>query len=210
MDDDIAVDIFQILKKLKETDQIESCEPLPKPGYQCRDGIYGLLQLKMEVKRNKTSKWFVTRDEYPQKLYEPFFSGWAYVTTPKVVKSLIKASGKIPYFWIDDVYITGTLAKQVGVQQVKWNRVFTIYTEFIKCCYELKDFTGNLCEFMVGPTLGKTGVMREFLKHTKTCHDQKCNKTSEEHKMQPECLKQYQRTKISPPGKGTVVRLKLK
>lgn len=43
------------------------------------------------------------------------FSGWAILYSQDVVPKLLSVAQSIPYFWIDDVHVTGVIAEMVGV-----------------------------------------------------------------------------------------------
>lgn len=57
------------------------------------------------------------------------FSGWAYLMTPNIARRLYVESRYRPYFWVDDVHVTGTLAKMAGVPRVAINSKFTTVAE---------------------------------------------------------------------------------
>lgn len=41
--------------------------------------------------------------------------GWAVLYSPDVVIRLLEGAQEAPYFWIDDVHITGVIAQHIGV-----------------------------------------------------------------------------------------------
>lgn len=43
------------------------------------------------------------------------FSGWAVLYSQDVIPRLLTVAQNIPYFWIDDVHITGVIAEMIGV-----------------------------------------------------------------------------------------------
>jgi len=100
-DDDIFVDLYGLLHHLKTTSF--------GSRLQSTNSIFGKLLSNKTVLRDPTSKWYVTQKDYPGSTYHDFVSGWAYVTTPKVIEALLDAGQKTAYFWIDDVHVTGTL-----------------------------------------------------------------------------------------------------
>ena len=46
--------------------------------------------LDNDPQRHVSSKWFVTREEWPRDTYPQYCAGWAYVTTPATVKQVRK------------------------------------------------------------------------------------------------------------------------
>lgn len=54
------------------------------------------------------SKWRVSPSEYAGRWFPPYCAGWVIVYSHDVAQSLYMQIQKEPYFWIDDVHITGT------------------------------------------------------------------------------------------------------
>lgn len=116
-DDDIFVDIFQMAAFLEDTFG--------------RSGGVGNLMIcylvrSPHVKRTQRSKWRVSFKEYPDRRYPTYCSGWGVLMSPDVVFKLYLLSSKVPYFWVDDVHITGTLAQKVGVSHVDFTEKLSL------------------------------------------------------------------------------------
>ncbi len=62
-----------------------------------------------KVMRDQNSKWYVSHKEWPPNEYPPYCSGSGFIYTPDFAASAFNMSKHIPYFWIDDLYITGFL-----------------------------------------------------------------------------------------------------
>uniref|UniRef100_A0A182VFV0 Hexosyltransferase n=1 Tax=Anopheles merus TaxID=30066 RepID=A0A182VFV0_ANOME len=73
------------------------------------------LVTKLSVKRTHRSKWFVSWREYPNRYYPPHCPGYSILYSPDVAWQLYREAQRQPFFWIDDVHITGTVAQQVNV-----------------------------------------------------------------------------------------------
>ncbi|XP_015120459.1 beta-1,3-galactosyltransferase 5 isoform X1 [Diachasma alloeum] len=67
------------------------------------------------VKRSWRSKWRVSPQEYPGRHYPAYCAGWAILYSPDSVFLLYREAQRQPYFWIDDVHITGTVAGKVNL-----------------------------------------------------------------------------------------------
>ncbi|KAH9378131.1 hypothetical protein HPB48_004269 [Haemaphysalis longicornis] len=80
--------------------------------------IHCLLYNNVSALRNRSSKWYVTEEEYPNKAYPPYCAGMGYVMTADVLPMLYNASVRVPFFWVDDVYATGMLAAAANVSLV--------------------------------------------------------------------------------------------
>ncbi|RVE50595.1 hypothetical protein evm_004719 [Chilo suppressalis] len=68
-----------------------------------------------QVQRSQMSKWRVSPKEYAAHYYPTYCAGWAILYSQDVVPQLLSVAQKLPYFWIDDVHITGVCAQQIGV-----------------------------------------------------------------------------------------------
>lgn len=107
MDDDVFVHINAVLDFLKHhlspwgARRLMLCDPL-----------------SAKVKRSYRSKWRVSPREYPGREYPLYCAGWAIFYSPDTAFLLYREAQKEPYFWIDDVHITGTIARKVNLTQV--------------------------------------------------------------------------------------------
>lgn len=63
--------------------------------------------------REQSQKWAVNWREYPYDFYPAYCGGLAYVVSPDVARDLLAASRHLPFFWIDDLYVTGLLAEML-------------------------------------------------------------------------------------------------
>ncbi|KAI5635321.1 galactosyltransferase domain-containing protein [Phthorimaea operculella] len=84
-------------------------------------GTKGLILCKLfkhsMVSRSKTSKWYVTEEEYPARYYPIYCAGMAIIYSQDVIPQLLVTAQNIPYFWIDDVHITGVIAGKAGINR---------------------------------------------------------------------------------------------
>ncbi|XP_023235638.1 beta-1,3-galactosyltransferase 5-like [Centruroides sculpturatus] len=107
-DDDVYVDIFQFISYLYAafgyfpSPNLMMCFVIPSPN----------------PKRSQRSKWRVSFKEYRNQKYPPYCSGWAIVTSPDVVFRLYIESFRVPYFWVDDVYVSGILAQKLNIHHI--------------------------------------------------------------------------------------------
>ena len=158
MDDDIVVDVIRIYEQILRDDSIAN--------KKIDSSMFGYIQMGLPVQRSPGWKWALNRNEQQQDYHPNFLSGWAYVTTPKVAEKVVKASKNIPLLWIDDVWVTGIIASQIGIQLKSLNLFYTFYKEHIECCLSNDLFE---CEFLVGPSEGDTSVIEKFGQHSQKC-----------------------------------------
>ena len=138
------------------------------------DVALGYKQMGLAPQRNPKSKWIVPETAFSGKTYPDFLSGWAWMTSPRTAERLVRASKEVPFFWVDDVWITGMLARQAGgILLQSLNAFYTLYVEHIDCCV---NDSQRLCDFMVGPSMERTDLVEQFGKHSRKCHDMGCER----------------------------------
>lgn len=116
-DDDILVNIYLLAKQLND---------LHQHNFGRQDFIMCNVWTGMRAIRDRRSKWFVPRREFPRDTYPSYCSGSAFVMSPDLAVRLLKKSLSIPFFWIDDVYVTGVLVKAIGLRHVRFNSAYVL------------------------------------------------------------------------------------
>lgn len=162
MDDDIVVDLNKLM------------DIIFTEGTKRNITLLGYFFGGMAVSREKSNKWYVTKAEYDEDYFPAFLSGWLYVTTPTTASILVSASRSVPFLWIDDVYITGLLARKVNVAHQNISIYFSQYTEFIHCC--IKDRL--VCDYVAGPCNGYYALHNSFKQWTEDCKRGLCKTLS--------------------------------
>ncbi|XP_038657052.1 beta-1,3-galactosyltransferase 5-like [Scyliorhinus canicula] len=71
----------------------------------------GFVMRNFKPVRHKSSKWYISEQEYPQEKYPPFCSGTGYVMSADVANRVWNISRIVPYFKLEDVYIGLCLAE---------------------------------------------------------------------------------------------------
>lgn len=104
-DDDTMVDIYHLVRFLFQK----------SPDGEIENFMYCSTFRNQGPVRRPGDKWFVTLREYPYTKYPPYCEGFAYIMSLDVVLKLYTASISVPYYWIDDVYVTGFLAAKAGI-----------------------------------------------------------------------------------------------
>ena len=186
MDDDIAVDIFQVLRFMQDSningagggdeEEEEEDQSLKIAGAVMRGD-------ELNPLRDARSKWCVSYDEYSPSKYPPFCSGWAYAATMASARQLARISEWTPFFWIDDVYVTGLLANLSNIRLVDLRPKLTTFEHDIQCCLQHPD---RPCDYFIGPALN-AGVLEEFHRHTLRCRLGNCRQ--ETTASRPICLR---------------------
>jgi len=101
-DDDIFVNSFALLKRLSRLVRQEKTS-----GF-----LMCLVWKNMVVMRQ--GKWKVDESEWKDSTYPTYCSGSAFILSMDVALKLYKISYQVPFFWVDDFYITGLLPLKLG------------------------------------------------------------------------------------------------
>lgn len=101
-DDDIFVNMFTLLRHLRSLAELSNVH---KRMLLC------LVWDRMPVLRE--GKWGISEKEFKANYYPVYCSGSAFVMTTDVAVALHEASYAVPFFWVDDFYVTGLLTMRV-------------------------------------------------------------------------------------------------
>ena len=116
-DDDIFVNIFNVMNHLESIAQFEGAQ---------EKMILCLVWYRMKVVRDPKSKWYIPRSEFYPDYFPTYCSGSAFMMSGDVIPAMYEASFKTPFFWVDDYYVTGLLAHEVGVTHRRFNSVYSL------------------------------------------------------------------------------------
>lgn len=129
-DDDIFVDVIQLVSHLKG---LTANSVMPRRLLNC------FVIRNPYPARSDKSKWKVTYEEYPGKYYPTYCFGWSVILSPDVVFDLYLQSRSTPYFWVDDVYVTGLLAQKANIDQTDIGPKLAISDQEIERWVENKE-----------------------------------------------------------------------
>lgn len=79
---------------------------------------------RAKVKRSYRSKWRVTYEEYSGRYFPYSCPGFAILYSDDAVFSLYQETQSLPYFWIDDVHITGTAASNLNLSITPFDNMY--------------------------------------------------------------------------------------
>lgn len=189
MDDDIVFNMYKILDLIHN---LKLPDKNPLAGYI----LNGMVPI-----REPANKWYVTKQEYQKNMYPPFVSGWFYITTPKVAGKLVHLSEQTPYFWIDDVYVTGILAKQLKIKHYNLNKIYAVHSEYLECCVRDLKVHNYDCDLLIGPNGGDNNMFFTFNNVMSKCLNRKCIARPEGYDINSTCVAE-RKTRI---GKGKAI-----
>ena len=117
VDDDTYVNIQYLVRQLRLGNQPVVSQILESQG-DARNYIMGAVVLDSAVVRDEEDKWFLSQLEYPSDYFPTYTSGNGYVMTRSAMKKILAASFKTDMINLEDVFITGILAREAQVTLV--------------------------------------------------------------------------------------------
>ncbi|CAF3323910.1 unnamed protein product [Rotaria socialis] len=117
VDDDIVVNTFTLINHLKFLD---------RNNLNKHTTILCLLWQAMGVMRDSKSKWYLSKEDFPLDKFPPYCSGSAFILTGDMPAKMYNASLYVPFFWVDDYYITGAVASAANVTYAQLGSLYTI------------------------------------------------------------------------------------
>ena len=108
-DDDIMVNTNYLVK------YIENDENYEKDSFHCN------VHYKSKVLRK--GKWKVFKKEYSKKMYPPYCLGPFWLVPTRILPNLLHAALNSKFLWVDDVYLTGILAKSANISHIKMRNI---------------------------------------------------------------------------------------
>ncbi|OQR68222.1 beta-1 [Tropilaelaps mercedesae] len=103
-DDDMYVNVHNLVSLLKAKGRSRM--------------LLGALIAKAIPLRDYKSKWYVPSYVFGEKAYPNYLSGTGYVMSTDVIADLLRMTEKTPFFHLEDIYITGLLARRLGVRRL--------------------------------------------------------------------------------------------
>ena len=98
-DDDMWINVPSLLNTVKREESL------------LHTAVGGACRRSAEPIRNPRSKWYASHKAYPQKTYPGFCSGTSYVTSLNVVRHVTSVSPDVPFFYLEDVYVSLCIQK---------------------------------------------------------------------------------------------------
>ena len=111
-DDDIIVDIHRVVRLMRA---------YLEKKWGVANVLGGYMWPHMDVNRNKSSKWYTSPEDYAEAFFKVYLSGSAYIMSTDVVKQFYIKSHEVPFFWVDDYYVTGMLAHALNIDHNSLN-----------------------------------------------------------------------------------------
>nr|CAG4640903.1 EOG090X07AW [Eulimnadia texana] len=114
VDDDVFVNVnllSKYLQNLEEVDNVSSAEEKTKKNFILCD-----VEENAYAKRSYRSKWRLSYSEYRPYKYPAYCNGWGIIYSAGSIPRLLNQTEKVPFVWIDDVYVTGLLAEKAGIK----------------------------------------------------------------------------------------------
>ncbi|XP_043196950.1 beta-1,3-galactosyltransferase 5-like [Amphibalanus amphitrite] len=168
MDDDIAYNVYEVLHLLEKS---------PDTGY-----LGGNAFRKAKPYRGD-SKWHVSLEEWPKEYYPPYVSGWLYIASQDMASAMVRRSTELPFFWIDDLFITGMITERMAINITGFNNLFATSADCVRHTVNqnyprLGQPNGTVFSpsVVVTPTDRDLDALKAFNKLCRYCRSRPCQK----------------------------------
>jgi len=111
-DDDVVVNMLSLVPYLDTIQNNHS-------NHSAQSLLLGAVRYDAPVGRDSRDKWYVARDEFADAHFPPYCKGAAYIMSPDIMRRLYEVSLETPYFWVDDVFVTGILAQKLNIKHIQ-------------------------------------------------------------------------------------------
>ena len=135
IDDDIIPNIFLIIRRLSS---------LSKHNQIRNKSLMCLFYDKHRMKVNRVGKWKISKQIFSSDSYGRYCSGSAFILTNDLPPLLYNVSQHFKFFWVDDYFLTGPVARAVNVTYVKFNKMYIVNPKYV-----LQSFEGSNKEKMM-------------------------------------------------------------
>lgn len=111
VDDDVFINVYRLIAFYHV---YRNTSPLPSSAFHC-------LVIPNPKPMRNGSKWKVSHQEYAHNKYPPYCVGFAHIVAPAAARRVTIAARDTPFFWIDDVFVTGILRQRANVALVEFD-----------------------------------------------------------------------------------------
>lgn len=126
VDDDIFFNIRRLLAELEEKNP--------------RNSIIGCEESRNAPVRFFLFKWHVTREQYSADTYPVYITGPAYLITGDIISKLYHATSQVPYFFVEDIFVTGLCREKIGAKVVGHKEFSCSYRDRGPCGVNFRDY----------------------------------------------------------------------
>lgn len=98
-----------------------------------RNVIFGRLARKWKPIRNRKSKYYVSQAQFQQSIFPDFTTGPAYLLSSDTLRRLYDAALDHTYLKLEDVFMTGIVAHQLGIRRSHANEFLNKRIQYTAC-----------------------------------------------------------------------------
>jgi len=171
-DDDMFIDLYETYAFTRQY--------LDHPKYLNNEFILCPKWYGMAILRDPGSKWYVSYDdiskeEAPDNGYPTYCTDWVYILNPATALRIAEVATKTKFFWIDDAWVTGYLAKALNIEHVDMIEYFVMEME--RCIFSKSVQNPKIYhrDYFAAPNARNFEISYTLHKHAEWCFRNKCN-----------------------------------
>ncbi|XP_077492269.1 beta-1,3-galactosyltransferase 1-like [Amblyomma americanum] len=121
IDDDVLLSVWDLAVALKRLRGVNRT-------------MWGRLYHGFKPIRERTSKWYVSKENYAPDIYPDFLSGTGYLISADCIPFLAKATYDQPFYILEDVYLTGFIGERMKIRRASEQGFFSKRMPYQKPC----------------------------------------------------------------------------
>ena len=172
-DDDMYVDLYEVHTLTRGY--------VNNAQYQSNSFILCPVWATLPIIRDPTNKWFISYNDIPKQenaegdeFYPTSCSGWIYITTPGTARRLAEAATTSEFFWIDDVWVTGYLAKKLEIKHQDLIQFWTMTAAELLMTKTVQNPQTYHMDYISGPMNRDYDLSMALHKKARWCYQNKC------------------------------------
>ena len=168
-DDDMFIDLYATYHITRQY--------LAHPKYLENELIMCPTWYGAPILRDPNSKWYVSYDDISkdEKDFPVYCTGWIYILNPGTARKLAEVAQTTKFFWIDDTWVTGYLAKELGIGHVDLREFFVMELEKILLMKSAQNPEIYHRDYLAAPNARDFEISHTLHKHAEWCYKNKCN-----------------------------------
>jgi hypothetical protein len=128
------------------------------------------------ILRDPGIKWFVSDGEIPTEVefYPNHCTGWLHIASPGTSRALAEAATRVSFFWIDDAWVTGYIARHLNITHLDIVDLWSIPKEKLLLSKSVQNPAIYQKDFLSGPMERDLALSQALHRRATWCHVNSC------------------------------------
>jgi len=123
----------------------------------------------------RDGKYAASYEDITDDLFPDFCTGWLWITNPGTAGQFVQVAPVIKHFWIDDVWITGYIAKHLKIEHQDCMEYMMPDDKQLLLYKSLQNPVTYIPDYITGPTNRERKISEALDTRARWCYTNKCN-----------------------------------